>query len=507
MLHSARRQPVLKGVRRLRLRGIVFRLAAVVLGLAPFIVAEAVFAVLDWGRPAYDEDPFVGFSAAQPLFVLSDDGTRYEIPRSRQVFFRPESFAAQKADDEFRIFCLGGSTVQGRPFAVETSFTTWLEIDLEAADPKRRWEVVNCGGVSYASYRLVPILEEVLGFDPDLIILYTGHNEFLEDRTYAHIKHLPRVVAGPCELASQTRTYTLLRRAYVQLLGVSDAGAEDGRPILGPETEAMLEYRGGLDQYERDDKWRRDVIEHFCYNLDRMVQIAHDAGVPVLLVNPVCNLRDCAPFKAQHRDHLTDDQLRRWESLVSRAGEVQRTDLRRAVRLLQEAAAIDDQHAGAHYRLAKCYDALGMLDQARESYLQAKELDVCPLRILEPMNQAVLETADRTATPVLDVRKIFEDLSQGGIPGGYLLVDHVHPSIAGHRRIADALTDELTARGIVDPVPGWEKTRDQKAEEHLGSLSDLYFAQGQERLESLRGWTQGKADWERPRGRATGKPP
>ena len=223
-----------------RWRGLLFRLSAVAIGLAPFLLAEATFAILDWGRPDYEQDPFVGFSAVYPLFVLNEDGTRYEIPPSRRTFFRRESFAAKKGDNEFRIFCLGGSTVQGRPFAIETSFTTWLEINLQAADPKRDWEVVNCGGVSYASYRLVPILKEVLGHQPDLIILYTGHNEFLEDRTYRHIKQVPSIVRRPCELVSRTRTYTLLHRGYLGLRGRSDADAAKKRPVLGHHRELPL---------------------------------------------------------------------------------------------------------------------------------------------------------------------------------------------------------------------------------------------------------------------------
>ena len=80
----------------------------------------------------------------------------------------------------------------GRPYTVETAFSSWLQLFLQYADPSKKWEVVNCGGVSYASYRLVPILEEVLeNYTPDLVILYTGQNEFLEDRTYAHLKNLP----------------------------------------------------------------------------------------------------------------------------------------------------------------------------------------------------------------------------------------------------------------------------------------------------------------------------
>ena len=481
------------------LRGLAFRLAAVMLGLAPFVLAEAVFAILDLGRPSYGDDPFVGFSSVHPLFVLDEEQTRYEIPPSRRDFFRPDSFAAKKGPGEFRIFCLGGSTVQGRPYSIETSFPIWLERNLQAADPGRRWEVVNCGGVSYASYRLVPILEEVLRYQPDLIILYTGHNEFLEDRTYDHIKHMPRVVAWPCGLVARTRTYTLLHGGYQRLRGRSGRAAAKGRPTLGPETDAILEYRGGLAQYHRDEKWRRDVIDHFRYNLHRMVQMARDAGVPLLLVNPVCNLRS-APFKSQHRDGLTPEELRQWDSLIARAGEASQTGAHQALAHLQRAAAIDDQHAGLHYRLAECYRRLGKMDQARRSYIRAKEHDICPLRILEPMHQAVLEVARQTDTKLVDVRALFERLSGDGIPAKFML-DHVHPSIEGHRLIADALTEELIRQGVIDPLPDWKQGQDQKARDYVDSLGRLYLERGREQLEALKLWTQGKASRVRPKPR------
>ena len=482
-----------------RWRGLLLRLGAVVVGLVPFVLAELVFVALDWGRPTNRDDPFVGFSAVYPLFVPTADGARYEVAASRQGYFRPDSFAARKAADEFRIFCLGGSTVQGRPFAIETALTTWLELNLQTADPRRQWQVVNCGGISYASYRLVAILEEVLGYEPDLIILYVGHNEFLEDREYGHIRDLPRVLARPWELATQTRTYNLVREGYVALAGSPEATAPEGRPVLGPETDAMLDYEGGLQRYHRDATWRRGVIEHFRYAMGRMVRMARDAGVPLILMNPVCNLRDSPPLKSQHRDGLSPQEQRRWESLCREAESYLGADVRAARDLLRQAMTIDDQHAGLHYSLAKCYDALGDTGQAREAYVRAKELDVCPLRVLEPMNDAITDIARRSATPLVDVRDLFERRSRDGIPGRYLLIDHVHPTIAGHRLIADALTDELVRQGIARPVEGWERKRDAKARRHLDALGDFYFAKGAQRLEAVRGWARGQANVVRPK--------
>ena len=105
------------------------------LGLSPFLAFEALCTAFDWGRPSLHDDPFVGFRSTRPLFVLSSDGRRYEIPKARQTYFQAESFAAHKADNEYRIFVLGESTVQGNPYGIQTSFTTWLEIALAAADP------------------------------------------------------------------------------------------------------------------------------------------------------------------------------------------------------------------------------------------------------------------------------------------------------------------------------------------------------------------------------------
>ncbi len=321
---------------RARRRKLAFRLLAVLIGLSPFLITEGLCRIFDWGRPELQDDPFVGFSGVRPLFVPNSAGDRFEIAPARRRFFCPDSFSAKKPPGEFRIFCLGGSTVQGRPYAKETSFTTFLQLALQAADASRKWRVVNCGGVSYASYRLVPILQEVLRHDADLVIVCTGHNEFLEDRSYAHLKN-PGVVARAGQVASHLRTYNLLRSGYLRLRGDSAEGTSadrpsPDRPVLPEEVEALLDYRGGLENYVRDDAWRQGVVEHYRYNLNRMVEICRQAKVPLLLACPVSNLRDCPPFKSEHRAGLTAAQLQQWQTHWDAARRLYQTNLPEALR-------------------------------------------------------------------------------------------------------------------------------------------------------------------------------
>lgn len=471
-----------------------FRPAAVLLGLSVFLVAELLFAIFGLGQPDEYEDPFVGFSETRPLFVLDDERREYRIPEPRQLHFAPDSFAAEKGVNEFRIFCLGGSTVQGRPYSKQTSFTTWLKLSLDAADATRDWEVVNCGGVSYASYRLVPILKECLAYEPDLLVICTGHNEFLEDRTYPRFKRTARWSAETHELASHSRTYNLLRSAAKKAGGFADETDPEQRPVLAAEVDAFLDYKEGLEAYERDNEWKAGVIAHFEQNLRGMVAVARAADVPVILVLPPSNLSDSPPFKSQHRDGLSAAELERWQGLVAESAEYVPDDLDSAIGLLLSAMEIDDQYALLHFQLANCYEAEGKLGSAYRHYELARELDICPLRTVGPIEAAIRKTAARTGVPLVDAHELLQSKCPSGILGERFLVDHVHPSIEGHQLIAEALFGQIARLGWVRQSEGWRQRRDALYAEQLESLDDIYYARGRQRLDNLRAWSKGRAD-------------
>jgi len=474
----------------------LFRGAAVVLGFMPLLMFELLCLAAGWGKAELADDPFVGFDSVRPLFVLEQPGRQYKVPAARQPFFNAESFAADKPADEFRIFVLGGSTVHGRPFARQTSLTQWLEIRLNHTDPSRKWRVINCGGVSYASYRLRPILQEVLQHDADLIILYTGHNEFLEDHTFQHIKHRSSVWNTTMQAAASLRSFNVLRTAFVQPV---EGGSQQARPLLPTEVQALLDYRGGLEKYHRDDAWQQGVIDQYRYNLQLMVQMARRHKTPLLLINPASNFRDSPPFKSQHQASLTAAEKAIWQQHLDQARKhFQREDynLRLAAAELENACKIDPLHAGGWYTLAHCYDETGQPDKARHAYLQAKELDVCPLRILQPMNRIVLDLAATGQIPLVDAQQLFEEKSRHGITGSDWFLDHVHPSVRGHQLLAAACADKLASMKLMKP-PRDAAANNTAIEaayaKHLQTIDGFYFQKGADRLRALRNWAAGRA--------------
>ena len=466
----------------------LFRCLAILCGLSIFVVVEVVCCLLSVGEPQLDDDPFVGFSSLQPLFEENASGGRFVTAKSRLKFFSFEEFAATKPAGTKRIFCLGGSTVKGRPFSKETSFTTWLQLALQEAQPDDGWEVINCGGISYASYRLTPILQECLTYQPDAFIVCTGHNEFLEDRSYGELRNVSPLVTRSFYRLSKLRSFRLLRQT---MLPESEAGDRDQ---LGADVDAFLDYKNGLAAYHRDDSWRRGVARHFESNLERMVSMARQANVPIILLHPPSNLADSPPFKSEHRSDMTPKDLSDWEAAIDTANSTLKTFPVAAVDSFREAISIDEDYADTHFELGRLLELTGDFDTARDEFLLAREHDICPLRVIAPLEQALSRVADRNRVPLLDAHQLLEAETRNGILDGSMLVDHVHPSFAGHQLIALTLVEELERASMVTPQNGWQKLAQTSFKRHFEQLPDIYFAQGEQNLANLRFWTQGMAD-------------
>ena len=457
------------------------------LGLAPFVVLECALAVLDAGNREPRDDPFAGFSRVRPLFELDEDDDVYRTARSRQLFFGQQQFAREKPERTFRIFGLGGSTLRGRPYETDTSFLKWLEIELNDRDSSRDYETVNCGGLSYASYRLARVLDEVLQYEPDLIIIATGHNEFLEDRTYHSLKNRSALANWASQRLHSLRTVTLARRLRGSRAVESDPGDEGS--VLETEVNARLDSRSGYASYHRDDQWRNSVIEHFELSVRGMIDTCRQADVPLLLVNLGENLRDCPPYKSEHKPGLSATSLQRWQQLFDTA--TQRDELRpeEALKIYRRAESIDDEYALLIYRMASCFDRLGEMQQARRYYARARDLDVCPLRMPDQMHRRLKRIAADTKTPLLDARQLLVELSPDGIPGNNCFMDHVHPAIGAHQQIGRALARKLDETSLVTGIPKWEHTRQRLAyRRYFRRLGPAYLANGRRRVGWLEHW-------------------
>jgi len=404
--------------------------------------------------PAFQEpDPWVGFSGQSPLFIPSESPTGQPIlatAENRLPWFNRQSFLRDKPPDAYRIFCLGGSTTYGRPYDDRTSFAGFLRAFLPAMDPSRQWEVINAGGISYASYRIEVLIRELAQYQPDLFVLYTGHNEFLEDRTYSSLIDTPEPIRRAVGLARWSRTFSLAQRI------LRGAAESPDRPTLPADVDAILDRSVGPGAYHRDDRWREQVLAHFRCTLEQIIDVARDAGAEIVFVVPASNLRDCAPFKSEHRDGLTNEESREFRANLRAAEEAfQAGKFAEALRRIDRAIQIDPRHAAAQYLRGRVLIETGDAEAARRALVRAREEDVCPLRALEAIQETVRDVAAKRRVPVIDFAALIGRESEDGIPGADWFLDHVHPTIEGNQRLAREVANELIEMKVVTAQPSW----------------------------------------------------
>ncbi len=473
---------------RNRWKRVLFPAAAVLLALLPLVLLEGGLRAFGVGKDRGAEADAAGFGRSS-LFELDAEEEVYRTARHRLLFFGAQQFAAKKPAKTFRIFGLGGSTVYGHPYEAGTCFLKWLELELAGRDSTRAYESINCGGISYASYRLTKVLDEVLQYEPDLIVIATGHNEFLEDRSYRAEKKRSPLVRWAVDQGDKLRTVTVARRLLRG--GPEESNEEEDDSGLKREVDTRLDAQSGYGSYHRDEKWRQSVIGQYEESVRAMVRSCRDAKVPLILINLGENLRDCPPFKSEHRNDLAARPLQKWQELFDRASGVDDSSPAQALDLYRKAEAIDDQYALLAFRMARLLDVLGDARQAAGYYQKARQLDICPLRMVSELHERLKRVAKETSTPLIDAEALVAGMSPEGIAGNNCFMDHVHPDFKQHQELGRLLADEVETMGLVSANRSWTDSQRRRAYRlQFRRLGPAYLANGRRRVGWLENWAR-----------------
>lgn len=427
-----------------------------------FLALETGVRLFWQGPPTGDEDPFVGFSAIQPLFT-EQNGT-VTISKNRLRYFNETSFSSVKPENTYRIFAFGGSTTYGHPFNWQTSFPRWLQELLNSCENGIRYEVINLGGISYASYRIIPLMKESLGYQPDLFIVYTGQNEFLERRSYSGLIDRSPLLLSIEATLEKLRLYQALKNILNrQAKSSSDRKVDDKstppppstKTILQDEANAILDRSSGLDMYHRDDRFAQGVVSHFRHNLNALITLSESSKIPIMFVSPASNLRDFSPFKSEHDPSLSARDKTSLDKKIDEADKLVKSgNFQDAIDSMAQIFTKTTEHALANFILAKALDGAGRNVEARDHYIRARDLDVCPLRATSPIETEVYAVTASRKTPLVDFRKHVEDnaLQNGirtGLAGAESFLDHVHPTVALHQKLAELIMAKMLESGMI----------------------------------------------------------
>ena len=406
-------------------------------------------------------DPFAGFSETQPKFLRMTTRNGQTIFRSRdrgRHSWQREStrqFPADKSSRTFRIFVVGGSSAAGVPYGVDYGFGAWLEKDLKAAAPDVDWQIVNAAFTGYATRRVLTIVNEIASYHPDLLIVYSGHNEFAEQRFYQHLLDRDPRVFRLMELIAATNLY--------RWWNSGDSATKTEPPTLDINDQfrafemfAVMAERagGGIYPSERERAYGELMFRH---NLRAIVRRMREQGTPTLLMTLSQNLADWQPGASSEPQDLSDERQKLWETQLAVAEEIGLDDCLETVQHYRAALEIFADHALTHYQLATCLRQIGDYRRAKRHYELANDLDRIPQGAPLSFNRVIRETAREESTLLVDAHALLEGASDQELVGSNFFVDFVHPNLDAHIRIAEAIAAEIRSSNLL-PSIDWSET-------------------------------------------------
>ena len=343
--------------------------------------------------------------------INSNIGERYFNPKTTPVpNLYPQTFKAEKAESTFRIFCLGGSTTAGFPYEMTVPFPQQMAFMLQRDYPEKTFEVINLGLSAVNSFTIVDWIPEILDQDPDLILLYMGHNEF-----YGAYGTGSTISLG--NKGHVVRLILKLQKLHTVQLFKSIARSLSSEPSL--ESRPTLMEKIIADQSIPPTSGLRSITyQNFEENLDVILNTCQQEGVPVILSNLVSNTMDQKPLDFTSNPNQPSSK--------------------------------------AHTLFLKGQKEFAQSDTAtaRISFTRAMSMDAVPFRAPDAINEVIHQKAQQYNINYVDMLRAFNTNSSSGIPGDQLFSDHLHPNPIGYYLMATEFYRSLRKLSLLPTVPG-----------------------------------------------------
>ncbi len=371
------------------MKRILFAAVFTFIVLSAFVLLEAVLRLSGAG---FDTKPFIRHPYMGQFYI---DNRQYRNKYyNRFIDFSKQPvknfFSYRKMNGVLRGFVIGGSTAEGFPYYSNHSFSKVLETALRTTGHYNGVEILNMGFSAMSSFYDADTALKILDYDPDFIIIFSGHNEYYGtvSATTGGNFFIKKLYLSLKEF----RIFQLLFNLFGDLT----------RPVMHGKTTMMAE-QFNRKTLPRDHEKDALIAGDFIKNLDIIVKACSSRRVHVIVVEPACNLVDFPPFGGD------------------RAGD-----------LYREAKLFDEKNNGS----------------GLSNYIAARDYDVIPFRARSEIYTAISNYSSHReeANPYyhfIPLQGLLTGKYGPGILGNTIFLDHVHFNITGHIIMAQILAGKL----------------------------------------------------------------
>ena len=353
---------------------------------------------------------------------LIEDARRAELPLPEEL----------KPSDTVHIAAIGGSTMRGFPYDPHYGIGQVAVWQLRQMFPEHRIVLDNLAqtGISLEQAKARLWHSEAL---PDVVIVYSGHNEFFhgQDELTAARKTGWGAADQFFRRSSLFRVLNGIVAQYAMIVHKEgDVRAQLCSIKISPDY--LLEKR----------------VQRYQMQLEQLFQWATSNNVAVVYCVPAACEADFEP-NSSAPDEYAEEARRSIESFWKKIRDHEKSkqwDLSRTTCL--QALKQYPHFAEFHFRLGKSLQKLGHTDEAAEHFRLALDHDQLPVRCLTSYRKAGLRAAVKHNVPVLDCAEFLLRHSETGYLDHTQFPDGVHPNLRTTYQLGRAVADVIAGQGL-----------------------------------------------------------
>lgn len=337
--------------------------------------------------------------------------------------------APQKPEGALRVFCFGGSASAGLGFSPNVTFARALEEMLRAAHPERAVEVVNLGMVALPSTGVVSFVRDVCArYEPDLLVVYSGNNEFLEVHSEAYFQ-------ATASLGTKLQR-RLLGTHLARLLG---GGGGSERPTITTRdvaaNDARVSHREMLQHIVLPDAELQRAFDRYERNLEAMCDAAEEAETALVLCTVATNWEWWG---------MQDPDVDAWLQELG-------ADRASAPAAIDAALADADAHHRHQWTYLRAWLARerGDHETARGAYRASMNADPHLRRAVDALAERVREVAARRGASLFDAIEFLAADDEHGVVGFDHFYDYVHFTPRGAWMVGAGVYASMVELGLV----------------------------------------------------------
>lgn len=422
-----------------------FKIISILLPFLFLFLLEVGLRLFHYGN---DLSLFIEDPANKDYYILNPAASKkYFTDQRNATIGNIEPFRKEKGSNTMRIFVLGESTTIGYPYFHNGSFHRWLHYRLMHVYPDKQFEIINLSLTAVNSYTVAGFAKEVVDYQPDAVLIYTGHNEYYGALGVGSTDRL----GGSVFLVNTMLALRKLR--LVQgITNLYEGLASFFRGGKSSSQRTRMEMMVDNQQIPYGSELYTRGVEQFRTNMDKALRLLDEKQIPVFISTVVSNEKDLSPFISIASDSLRSRALEKNYTLGRQAYDS--GDLATASRWLNEAVRLDSNYALSNYYLGRISFLQGDAGRAKAWLSRAKELDALRFRAPDQINTIITELSSKyKSVHLVDARAAFEASSAEGIVGNELLLEHVHPNLEGYALLSDVFYNAMKKQGLFPFAP------------------------------------------------------